>query len=239
MDSDRNRRGSQTDVSRSRERLAAAVRNPRRRYALYYLHQQSGPVSVEEMARQVAAWERTATPDEVAPERAAMVAASLRRRHVPALVEYGLAAYDGHSDRVVGRVNDRTVELLLANDPRTRIAWYKVYLAVTAISTAFLALVRYEVPPLEEVEPVAAAALVVALFAAGSLGDWYDVYRWRRAHEELPPDFLVSLDEEVTYRESREERDEAEDEDGGDEGAADESAAERTDDENENGDRAT
>ncbi|UPV74506.1 hypothetical protein M0R89_00195 [Halorussus limi] len=216
MVSDRNRRRSKTGASRSRERLVAAtVGSRRRRYALYYLHEQSGPVPVEEVARQVAAWERTTTPEEVAPERTASVAASLRRRHVPALVECDLVAYDDRRrDRVVGRVTDPTVELLLANDPRTRVAWYKVYLAVTAISAGLLALVRFGVPPFAEVGSVAVAALVVALFAVASLGHWYDVYRWRRANEDMPPDFRVTLGEEVTYRDPQAESDESEDEEG-------------------------
>jgi len=203
MLSDRTRRDSETEVSRARERLvAAAAHNRRRRYALYYLHQRSGPVAVDALARQVAAWERTTTPDEVAPELAERVAGSLRERHVPALADWGLVAYDADADRVVGTVSDPTVEVLLANDPRTRLPWYKVYLVVTALSAGLLGLVRLDVPPFDAVGPIAAAALVVALFALTSLGHWYDVYRWRRATEEMPPDFAVTLDEEVRYRES-------------------------------------
>ncbi|WP_128475978.1 DUF7344 domain-containing protein [Halorussus pelagicus] len=237
MDSDRNRRRSKTDP-RSRERLVAAVvRNRRRRYALYYLHQRSGPVPVAEVARQVAAWERPATRDEVASERVAAVAATLRRRHLPILAEWGLVAYDADRDRVVGRVSDPTVELLLANDPRTRVAWYKVYLLVTAISAGFLALVRLGVAPFDGVDSIVAAALVVVLFAVASLGHWYDVYRWRRANEDMPPDFLVTLEEEVTYRDPRGEADdEAENEERNESETAEN---EGTDGEDETGDRAT
>jgi hypothetical protein len=205
MASDRTRRDSETDGSRSRARerlIAAAARNRRRRYALYYLHQQSGPVALDVLARQVAAWERTTTPDAVGPELAERVAASLRERHVPVLADHGLIAYDADADRVVGTVSDPTVGVLLVNDPRTRLPWYKVYLVVTALSAGLLGLVRLDVPPFDAVGPIAAAALVVALFAVASLGHWYDVHRWRRATAEMPPDFAVTLDEEVRYRES-------------------------------------
>ncbi|WP_135852717.1 DUF7344 domain-containing protein [Halorussus salinus] len=215
MVSDRTRRDSETDDSRTRERLvAAAARNRRRRYALYYLHQRSGPVAVAALARQVAAWERTATPDEVASELAERVASSLRERHLPALADSGLVAYDADADRVVGTVSDPTAEVLLANHPRTRLPWYKVYLLVTVLSAGLLGLVRLDVPPFDAVEPIAAAALVVALFAVASLGHWYDVYRWRRATEEMPPDFAVTLDEEVRYRESLDDLDESDGESG-------------------------
>ncbi|MFC4448247.1 hypothetical protein [Halorussus aquaticus] len=83
---------------------------------------------------------------------------------------------------------------------RTRVAWYKVYLALTAFSTGLLGLVLYDVPPFGGLTPVAVSALIVALFAVASVGYWYDVSRGRPS-EETPPNFLRTLDEEVDYRE--------------------------------------
>ncbi len=95
---------------------------------------------------------------------------------------------------------------------RTRVAWHRVYLALTAISTVLLALVLADVPPFGDLRPVAAGALIVALFAAASVAHWYDASLARRRAEEGPPDFPAPLDEEVRYR------DESEDGEDGDEG---------------------
>lgn len=208
---------ARTDEDRSPERLVPeVVLNPRRRYVLYYLSERSGPVSVADLARQVAAWERSTTPDEVTISdelttvHEESVYSSIRGNHLPYLEARGLVTYDSHGDRVTGQVDDPTVELYVANDPRTTVAWHKVYLLVTAVSTVLLGLTQVGVPPFGDLRPLTAAALIVALFAAVSIGYWYDVYRWRRQNEEDPPDFLVSVDEELPYEEGEDDRNEGE-----------------------------
>ncbi|UPW00539.1 hypothetical protein M0R88_00190 [Halorussus gelatinilyticus] len=189
----------------------------------------------------MAALERAATPGEVTPELAERVASSLRERHAPVQADYGLVTYDGAADGAVGTVSGPTVGVLLANNPRTRLPWYKVYLLVTAVSTGLLALIRFDVAPFDVIGPTAAAALVVALFAATSLAHWYDVYRWRRATEDTPPDFAVTLDEEVTYRETLDdlERETSEDEFETDASVRDESREDASDESRENADDET
>lgn len=189
---------ARTDEDRSPERLVAEVLlNRRRRYVLSYLSKRPGPVSLGYLARQVAAWECSTTPDEVTAAHGESVYSSIRRSHLPYLEGRGFVTYDSHSDRVIGQVDDPTVELYVANDPRTTVAWHKVYLVLTVVSTVLLGLMQVGVPPFGELRPLTTAALIVALYAAVSVGCWYDVYRWRRRTEENPPDFLVSVDEEL------------------------------------------
>jgi hypothetical protein len=218
MNSERNRTPTPAVASQSRERFVTGiVLNRRRRYVLYHLHESSGPVAFEDLARQVAAWEGLTTPDEVSSERVESVRSSLRRTHLPYLVESGFVAYDDCRDVVRGRVEDPHVAVFLANDPRTTVSWYKVYLALTAVSALAVGLVRFDVPPFDRVGPVAAAALVAALFAVASVGYWYDVYRWRRRTEDTPPDFLVTLEADVPLqeREENETEEDTEREEGG------------------------
>jgi hypothetical protein len=205
MNSERNRTPTRTVASRSRERfVTGVVLNQRRRYALHHLYESSGPVAVEDLARQVAAWEGLTTPDEVSSERVESVRSSLRRTHIPYLAESGFVAYDDCRDVVRGRVEDPHVAVFLANDPRTTVSWYRVYLALTAVSALVVGLARFDVPPFDRVGPIAVAALVVGLFAVASVGCWYDVYRWRRRTEDTPPDFLVTLEADVPLEERKE-----------------------------------
>lgn len=206
MDSKRNRTPTRPVAPRSQERfVTGVVLNRRRRYALYHVHESSGPVVLEDLARQVAAWERATTPDEVASEHAESVRSSLRRAHLPYLAELGFIAYDDRRDLVAGQVEDPEIAVFLANDPRTMVTWYKVYLALTAASAVLLGLVWLDTPPFDQISPIAAAALVVGLFTVASLGYWYDVYRWRRQTEDTPPDFLVTLEEDVSLEEQENE----------------------------------
>lgn len=222
MAKEQDRTLARNDATVSPERLVAeVVLNRRRRYALYYVSGQSGPVSVEDLAVQVAAWERAATLDGRTPEGSMdgvtpdegttddevltdettahdeSVYASLRQYHLPYLESRGFVTYDSHGDRVTGNVDDPTVELFVTNDPRTTIAWHRVYLALTAVSALLLGLAQVGVPPLGGLRPLTVAALIVAMFAVASVGHWYDVRRSRRRNEEEPPDFLVSLEEEL------------------------------------------
>lgn len=208
---------TRTVGTHSRDRfVAGVVLNQRRRYVLYHLYESSGPVSLDDLARQVAAWERKTTPEEVARAHVRSVRSSLRRTHIPYLVQRDLATYDPDREAVTGHVEDPEVTVFLANDPRTKISWYRVYLVLTALSAAFLGLVWFGVSPFDRIDPIAAAAIVVGLFALASVGYWYDVRRWQREAEDTPPDFLVTLGEDVTFdredeseREEREERDES------------------------------
>ena len=95
--------------------------------------------------------------------------------------------------------------LYVTNDSRTAIAWYKVYLLLTAVSTVLVGLTQAGVPPFGDLGSLAAAAMVVALFGVASLAYWYDVRRRRRRREQEPPDLLVSLDEEIPLEEGMEE----------------------------------
>lgn len=213
MADDPNRTLARPDEDRLPERLVAeVVLNRRRRYALYYLSEHPDPVPVEDLAAQVAAWERAttsdeggtpgeATPDDAASEHAESVSTALREDHLPRLDGLGLVAYDDRDDLVTGRVEDPTLELYLTNDPRTTVAWYKVYLVLTVVSTVVIGLAQVGVPPFDGLGPVGAAGVVVALFAAASVAYWYDVRRWRRRNADEPPDFVVSLDEEIPFEE--------------------------------------
>lgn len=195
--------------TRSKRAVIEAIRNRRRRYALYYLRERSGPVDLDDLVRQVAAWEAETTPERVTPAERDAVGASLRETHVPYLADRGIVRYDRRRDRATYCGDDPALAVYLANDPRTTVRWHRVYLLLTALAAVFVGLVWVGVPPLEGVNPVAVAAVVVTLFAVVGVAHWYDVYRWRRRTEELPPDFLVEFEEDGDRRE-----DESENEDG-------------------------
>lgn len=180
---------------RSNPAVVEAVLNRRRRYALYYLRERAEPVDLDDLVRQVAAWEAGTTPDRVSAAEREGVAASLRSTHLPYLAERDLVRYDRRSDRAAYRGDDPALAAYLANDPRTAVRWHRVYLLLTAAVAAFVGLVWAGVEPFARADPLAVAAVVVGLFAAASVAHWYDVYRWRRRTEDLPPDFVVEFEE--------------------------------------------
>lgn len=101
--------GSTSDGGESYlDRVLAALSHPRRRLLLYYL-QENDPVSIEDAATRIAAWERDEHADEVPEEVREKVLTSLYHGHVPKLTEQGIVDYDRRSGAI--RFQDPPEEL--------------------------------------------------------------------------------------------------------------------------------
>lgn len=75
----------------------------RRRYVLYYLREQGGTVSLEELADMVAAWES----DDESPDHP-QVLADLHHSHLPRLDEAGAVTFDPEDGYVAFASDDET-----------------------------------------------------------------------------------------------------------------------------------
>jgi DNA-binding transcriptional ArsR family regulator len=80
-------------------RVFGALAHQRRRYALYYLRDNER-VQTDELACQIAAWERDVPTDEVPAEVSDRVHAELVHSHLPKLEDYSLVEYDQRSGDV-------------------------------------------------------------------------------------------------------------------------------------------
>ncbi|RBI63642.1 hypothetical protein DMJ13_03680 [halophilic archaeon] len=66
----------------------------RRRYVLYYLKEQDGPVSVTELTEAVADREKASSPEDVPDETLERIDVSLRHNHVPKTTDAEFVEYD-------------------------------------------------------------------------------------------------------------------------------------------------
>lgn len=82
------------------DRVFGALSHQRRRYTLYYLRE-NDEAEVDELASQVAAWERDVPVVDVPAEASEEVRSELVHSHLPKLEEYGLVEYDQRSGAVV------------------------------------------------------------------------------------------------------------------------------------------
>lgn len=71
-----------------------SLTNRRRRFVLYYLKQRDGTVELDELARQVAAWEIGTTPERVTDEQYRRMYTDLFHTHLPKLSDAGIVDYD-------------------------------------------------------------------------------------------------------------------------------------------------
>lgn len=70
-----------------------ALQEPRRRFAFVYLQRQDRHVTLDELARETAAWETDALPSEIDEERQYWVRLSLHHVHLPKFADVGLVEY--------------------------------------------------------------------------------------------------------------------------------------------------
>lgn len=80
-------------------RVFGALAHPRRRYVLYYLRDH-GQAQTDDLARQIAAWERDVPRDEVPEDVAEQVSLELLHSHLPKLEDQGLVEYDPRTETV-------------------------------------------------------------------------------------------------------------------------------------------
>lgn len=182
--------------------VAEAIQNTRRRYVLYYLYKHDGSVGFQKLVDQVSTWESYPTDGEIPDSTRDSVYATLHQHHLPYLEERGLVRWDRETNRVECQLQDATWDLVLANDPRTTIRWHRVYLLGAALGLLVTGLAWAGVGPLGAVSGVVIAGAVTLVFVLLSVGHLYDVYRWNRRMEGMPPDFVISVDDSAPPNES-------------------------------------
>ncbi|MFC6786813.1 hypothetical protein ACFQFH_13285 [Halobaculum halobium] len=81
----------------------------RRRYALYYLRQQDGPVTIEQLARTISEWESDPSDADVPDELFENVVLTLDHNHFPKRAEADSIEYDRENRQV--RITDTASEI--------------------------------------------------------------------------------------------------------------------------------
>ncbi len=169
----------------SRDELFQLLSNRRRRFALHACRTVETPISLSDLAEQVAAWEYEKDIADVTPEERRRVYTSLQQTHLPSLVEAGVL--DVEDKQVSLSEGADAFEVYLEIVPENSIPWGVYYLGLSVVSGAFLALVAVGVYP-DWVPDLAWAGVIVAVFAASAA-----VHIWRERQSRLgiggpPPD---------------------------------------------------
>lgn len=153
--------------------------NRRRRYALHYLSEHPEGETLQELARQLAAWENEIDPDQVSKKQQKRVYVSLYQTHIPKLESEGIVDYDDESGNITltGRADDVTT-YLRDDDDRSE-EWYRYYLGLLAASTVFYAATALDLPGFDLFTPTVAG--LVILLAFGALTGWYVLVRRRES----------------------------------------------------------
>jgi hypothetical protein len=176
--------GAGGDRALPQETVFDILRNRRRRYALHHLKQRETPVSIGELAEQVAAWEYDTTPEEISSQQRQRVYVSLVQSHLPMMEDEGVIAVD--DDTVTLTEGAAALDVYLEVVPENDIAWAQYYLGITGLNAALLLVALADVPLLAGAPDGLWAVTVALLFlVAAAIHHWY--HRQTRLGVEGPP----------------------------------------------------
>lgn len=178
---------------RSEHEVYNALKNLRRRYALYYLKQCEASVPLGQLAEQIAAWENNTTVENVTAEQRKSVYSALHQTHIPKLVDAGVISYDRNNGCIEFSTWGKQLDLYLGNDLQTSIRWNRFYLGVSLVGTVGLLLSSWGAPLFAAVPELGWATTLFLVFTVAALVHTYDLQQWRRRFEENAPDFAIEF----------------------------------------------
>lgn len=140
--------------------------NVRRRYVVEVLRGGSRPVTLDELARRVAARENETTVSDVTPSERKLVYTSLQQTHLPKMAQAGALEFDRERNVVVP--SDTLTEVTLHMDIVCghEVPQSVVYLGLTALSVAILLATTLDFSPLSFVPPSATGGLILLFFGS-------------------------------------------------------------------------
>lgn len=153
------------DGALSQDVVFKMLHSPRRRQVLAYLSAQDGPVDLDDVIVQVAAWENDTTVDAVSESERKRIYVSLYQTHMPKLDDAGLVEYDEEEGTVELTDRAQNVDRYLAADAG-QFPWYYAYLGLSAVGLVALLAAWLGAPGLSTVGTTATGTLVVGAFVA-------------------------------------------------------------------------
>ena len=119
-----------TDLSK--DELFRILSSSRRRYIIYFLHEEGKPVSLNDLATRIAAEENERPVEEVTDSERQRVYISLYQTHLPKLEEAEIITYD-EDERIV-TLSDETIRngffWMVPSETRP---WYRYYAGLAAL----------------------------------------------------------------------------------------------------------
>lgn len=161
----------------SRTELFRLLGNERRRYALHACKGRERPISLSDLAEQVAAWEYGKAIDEVTPEERRRVYTSMQQTHLPAMAEADVLEVE--DKQVALGTRARELDIYLEVVPEGSIPWGEYYLGLSLVAAGVLGAVWLGIYP-DWIPGLAWAGLVVAAFGLSAT-----VHVWRERESRL------------------------------------------------------
>ncbi|MGQ4554359.1 DUF7344 domain-containing protein [Halobellus sp. GM3] len=159
--------------------------NHRRRYVIHFCKRADGPVTLSDLAEQVAAWEQDKEIAELTSAERKRVYTSLQQTHLDRLADAGIIDYDG--DEIVLTEDAEELDIYLDIVPAKSIPWGVYYLGLSLLAGVVLAGIWLDLVPTETIPVVGWATIVFAAFLFSSIAQVVQNRRYRLDRFDRPP----------------------------------------------------
>lgn len=168
-----------------RDEIFDLMSNHRRRYAIHYCKRTDDPVSLSDLAEQVAAWEHDKDVAELSADERKTVYTSLQQTHLPRLDRAGVLDFENGEVKLTEQV--KQLDIYLDIVPEGSIPWGMYYLGLSVIAGLVLAALWADLLPTDSIPLLVYPTLLVALFAGSAAYHVFLNRRYRFENLDQPP----------------------------------------------------
>lgn len=172
------------DEEVNRDQTFELLSNHRRRYALHYCKYRDEPVTLSDLAEQVAAWEQDKSLDEITSNERKRTYTSLQQTHLPAMEEAGIIEWD---DDIELTPAAERLNVYMDVVPEESVPWGVYYLWLSAIGGVVLAFAWFDLVPVPAPD-IVWAGLVVAAFAVSAAVHVFRNRQTKLGRAQRPPE---------------------------------------------------
>jgi hypothetical protein len=188
MSNQRTRFATGHDRELSKGEIFDVLHNQRRRYVLQYLKRFEDPVSLSDLATQVAAWEYRTAVGEVTDEQKKRVYTTLQQTHLEKMARTGIVEYDDDENLVRATPQTEELTVYLEIVPDSEFPWREFYLSLGAISCAVVAALWTGLYPLTLLSPLEWATVIAGVFTASAAYHTYTGADMRLEDDDYHPE---------------------------------------------------
>jgi hypothetical protein len=172
----------------SRDVVFATLSNARRRHVIHYLKRFGGPVTIRQLAEQIAAWENETAKSEVTYKQRKRVYTSLHQTHLPKLAAAGIIVSERSWESITLSERAGELDIYLEVVPNDELPWSDFYLGLAAVGLALVAAVWVGAYPFTLLPDLVWASLLAVLLFAVAAVHSVEARRNRLGDGRHPPD---------------------------------------------------
>jgi hypothetical protein len=172
----------------SKGEIFDVLQNQRRRYVLEYLNRFEEPVSLSDLATQVAAWEYGTCIEEVTTDQKKRVYTTLQQTHIERMEEAGIIDYDPEEKLIARTPHTEDLTVYLEIVPGSEFPWREFYLSLASVSSAVVVALWAELYPLTLLTPLEWATVIAAAFTVSAAYHTYSGADMELGEDEFSPD---------------------------------------------------